>query len=108
MEALEWVGLSDKSTSKPAQLSGGECQRVAIARAMVKRPEIVLADEPSANLDAKNSHHIVQTMQNLNRELNTTFIFATHDEKVMQYLDRIITLRDGEVESDLPVINAKN
>ena len=100
MEALDWVGLTDKAKSKPAQLSGGECQRVAIARAMVKRPEIVLADEPSANLDAANSYHILQTMKTLNRELNTTFLFATHDEKVMQYLDRKITLKDGKVEKD--------
>ncbi|MBN2743645.1 putative ABC transport system ATP-binding protein [Breznakibacter xylanolyticus] len=99
-DALEWVGLTDKMHSKPAQLSGGECQRVAIARAMVKRPSIVLADEPSANLDAENSHHILQTMQALNRDLHTTFIFATHDEKVMHYLQRIITLRDGVVEND--------
>jgi len=100
MEALEWVGLADKAQSKPAQLSGGECQRVSIARAMVKRPEIVLADEPSANLDAANSHHIIQTMKKLCLELNTTFIFATHDEKVMQYLDRIIHLKDGMIERD--------
>lgn len=98
MEALDWVGLTGKSAQKPALLSGGECQRVSIARAMVKRPAIVLADEPSANLDAQNSHHIVQTMQMLNRELKTTFIFATHDEKVMQYLSRIVHLRDGFVE----------
>ena len=97
LEALEWVGLTDKAQSRPAQLSGGECQRVAIARAMVKRPAIVVADEPSANLDAKNSHHILQTMRKLNEELKTTFIFATHDEKVMQYLKRIITLNDGSV-----------
>lgn len=100
MDALEWVGLTDKINSKPSMLSGGECQRVAIARSMVKRPEIVLADEPTANLDSKNSHHILQTMKNLNRELNTTFIFATHDEKVMQYLDRIIALQDGKVVKD--------
>ena len=100
MEALEWVGLTDKAKSKPAMLSGGECQRVAIARAMVKRPVLVLADEPSANLDSKNSHHIVQTMKTLNRELKTTFIFSTHDEKVMQYLDRIIYLSDGKVDKD--------
>ncbi|HRZ41688.1 MAG TPA: ABC transporter ATP-binding protein [Bacteroidales bacterium] len=100
MEALDWVGLTDKAKSRPAQLSGGECQRVAIARAMVKKPEIVLADEPSANLDATNSHHILKTMQKLNRELKTTFLFATHDDKVMQYLDRIIYLRDGSVEKD--------
>ncbi len=108
MEALDWVGLTEKAQSKPSQLSGGECQRVAIARAMVKRPPLVLADEPSANLDAKNSHHIVQTMKRLNRELNTSFIFATHDEKVMQYLDRIISLRDGEVEKDEQIPNAKS
>jgi putative ABC transport system ATP-binding protein len=97
MEALEWVGLTEKANSKPSALSGGECQRVAIARAMVKRPQLVLADEPSANLDSKNSHHIEQTMKQLNKELGTTFIFSTHDEKVMQYLDRIIHLQDGMV-----------
>ena len=70
---------------------------MAIARAMVKKPEMVLADEPTANLDATNSHHILQTMKKLNKELKTTFIFATHDEKVMQYLGRIISLQDGKV-----------
>jgi putative ABC transport system ATP-binding protein len=100
LEALEWVGLSDKEKSRPAQLSGGECQRVAIARAMVKRPDIVLADEPTANLDADNSHHILQTMEKLNKEFNTTFIFATHDEKVINYLKRKITLVDGKVSRD--------
>ena len=100
MDALEWVGLTDKLKSRPAQLSGGESQRVAIARAMVKRPEIVLADEPTANLDAANSHHILKTMEKLNRELQTTFIFATHDEKVIRYLRRKISLEDGRVVND--------
>ena len=100
LQSLEWVGLTDKMKSRPAQLSGGECQRVSIARAMVKTPKIVLADEPTANLDAKNSHNILQTMEKLNRELNTTFIFATHDEKVIQYLRRKISLNDGQVVSD--------
>jgi putative ABC transport system ATP-binding protein len=104
MEALEWVGLADRAHSRPSTLSGGECQRVAIARAMVKKPKIVLADEPSANLDSKNSHNIVQTMKRLNQELKTTFIFSTHDEKVMQYLDRIIYLKDGMVEKDELII----
>lgn len=104
MEALEWVGLADRAHSRPSTLSGGECQRVAIARAMVKKPKIVLADEPSANLDSKNSHHIVQTMKRLNQELKTTFIFSTHDEKVMQYLNRIIYLKDGMVEKDEQII----
>jgi len=99
-EALEWVGLADRSGSKPAELSGGQSQRVAIARAIVKKPEIVLADEPTANLDAANSHHIMKTMVQLNEELKTTFIFATHDEKVIAYLKRKITLLDGRIEKD--------
>ena len=100
LDALEWVGLTDKLKSRPAQLSGGESQRVAIARAMVKKPKLVLADEPTANLDAANSHHILQTMEKLNRELTTTFIFATHDEKVIRYLHRKISLEDGRVVND--------
>jgi len=100
MDALEWVGLTDKQKSKPPQLSGGECQRVAIARAMVKRPSVVLADEPTANLDADNSHNILRTMEKLNRELNTTFLFATHDDKVKSYLRRKIYLVDGLVVND--------
>jgi putative ABC transport system ATP-binding protein len=100
LDALDWVGLSDKIKSRPAQLSGGESQRVAIARAMVKKPAVVLADEPTANLDAANSHHILQTMEKLNRELKTTFIFATHDEKVISYVRRKIFLLDGKVEKD--------
>ncbi len=100
MDAMEWVGLTDKIKSKPPQLSGGECQRVAIARAMVKRPSLVLADEPTANLDARNSHNILKTMETLNRELKTTFLFATHDEKVINYLRRKIFLLDGRVDRD--------
>jgi len=100
LDALEWVGLTDKINSRPSQLSGGESQRVAIARAMVKRPAIVLADEPTANLDAANSHNILQTMEKLNRELQTTFLFATHDEKVIGYVRRKIWLSDGKVAKD--------
>jgi putative ABC transport system ATP-binding protein len=100
MNSLEWLGLTDKVKSKPAQLSGGECQRVAIARAMVKKPEIVLADEPTANLDAANSHHILKTMVQLNKEFGTTFIFATHDDKVIGYLNRKISLVDGKITTD--------
>jgi len=99
-DALEWVGLTDKIKSKPPQLSGGECQRVAIARAMVKKPSLVLADEPTANLDAANSHNILKTMETLNRELKTTFLFATHDEKVISYLRRKIFLLDGKVDRE--------
>ena len=104
-EVLEWVGLSDKIKSKPAQLSGGECQRVAIARAVVKKPKVVLADEPTANLDSDNSHHILQTMENLNKDLKTTFLFATHDDKVIKYLKRKILLQDGKVVSDNVITN---
>ncbi len=104
-EALEWVGLSDRANSKPSQLSGGQSQRVAIARAVVKKPEIVLADEPTANLDAANSHHIMKTMVKLNEELKTTFVFATHDEKVIGYLRRKITLVDGKISKDEIVEN---
>jgi putative ABC transport system ATP-binding protein len=105
MEALEWVGIADRAKSKPSTLSGGECQRIAIARAMVKKPKLVLADEPTANLDSENSHHILQTMKKLNKELGTTFLFATHDEKVMGYLDRIVRLEDGKVVSDKRTVN---
>jgi putative ABC transport system ATP-binding protein len=103
MQALEWVGIADKVRSRPAQLSGGERQRVSIARAMVKTPKIVLADEPTANLDAENSHNVLRTMVRLNQELQTTFLFATHDEKVIGYLRRKITLRDGEVAEDMTI-----
>ncbi|MBN1482241.1 ABC transporter ATP-binding protein [candidate division KSB1 bacterium] len=100
MEALEWVGLADRYKSKPAQLSGGQSQRVAIARAIVKKPELILADEPTANLDAENSHNILRVMENLNKELDTTFLFSTHDQKVIGYLRRKITLNDGAVAKD--------
>ena len=105
MDALDWVGLTDKVKSKPPQLSGGECQRVAIARAMVKKPSLVLADEPTANLDAANSHNILQTMVKLNRDLKTTFLFATHDEKVIGYLRRKVYLIDGKIDRDEVLAN---
>jgi len=100
MDALNWVHLGDKINSRPNQLSGGESQRVAIARAIVKQPELVLADEPTANLDADNSHNILDTMVELNKNLQTTFIFATHDEKVIKYLRRKVFLVDGRVVKD--------
>lgn len=100
MQSLELVNLADRAKSRPHQLSGGQSQRVAICRAIVKRPEIVLADEPTANLDAENSHNILQTMEALNRELGTTFLFSTHDDKVIGYLRRKIILVDGSVARD--------
>lgn len=100
MQALEWVKLADRAKSKPAQLSGGQCQRIAVARAVVKEPALILADEPTANLDAENSYNILETMVDLNEQLKTTFLFATHDEKVIRYLRRKITLFDGKVAKD--------
>lgn len=108
MDALDWVDLTEKKDSKPAQLSGGQSQRAAIARAMVKKPLIVLADEPTANLDAENSHNILHTMREINKNLETTFIFSTHDIKVIKYLTRKISLLDGKVDKDeiiSPVLN---
>ncbi len=98
--AVESVGLIDKIDSKPNQLSGGQCQRTAIARAIVHNPTIVLADEPTANLDSENSFHIMEIMRKLNKDFKTSFIFSTHDEKIMSYLKRIVSLEDGEVSKD--------
>ena len=106
-QAIEWVGLSNKRDSRPAMLSGGECQRTAIARAIVHQPALVLADEPTANLDAENSHHIMKILSNLNQEMSTSFIFATHDEKIMAYLRRIIHLDDGQITEDEKIENPK-
>jgi len=100
LDAIDAVGLSDKVNSRPNQLSGGQCQRTAIARAIVHNPALILADEPTANLDSENSHHIMQIMKKLNNEYNTSFIFATHDEKIMGYLNRIIHIEDGKVFKD--------
>ena len=106
-QAIEWVGLGDKRNSKPNMLSGGECQRTAIARAIVHQPALVMADEPTANLDAENSHHIMQILVELNKELSTSFVFATHDEKIMGYLRRIVHLDDGQIKKDEQVNNPK-
>ena len=106
-QAIEWVGLGDKRNSKPNMLSGGECQRTAIARAIVHQPALVMADEPTANLDAENSHHIMQILVELNKELSTSFVFATHDEKIMGYLRRIVHLDDGQIKKDEQVKNPK-
>ena len=99
-QAIEWVGLTNKRNSKPNMLSGGECQRTAIARALVHAPVLVMADEPTANLDAENSHNIMKILTKLNLELDTSFVFATHDEKIMGYLKRIIRLEDGNIVND--------
>ena len=100
LEAIDAVGLSDKINSRPNQLSGGQCQRTAIARAIVHKPALVLADEPTANLDSENSHLIMEIMKKLNTNYNTSFIFATHDEKIMGYLQRMIHIEDGKIFKD--------
>lgn len=107
-QAIEWVGLSDKKNSKPADMSGGECQRTAIARAIVHEPALLLADEPTANLDAKNSHNIMKILSKLNSEISTSFVFATHDEKIMGYLRRIIHLEDGKIINDEKISKPKS
>ena len=106
--AIEWVGLTDKMSSKPADMSGGECQRTAIARAIVHEPALLLADEPTANLDAENSHNIMNILSKLNSEISTSFVFATHDEKIMGYLRRIIHLEDGKIINDEKISKPKS
>jgi len=99
-EAIESVGLSHRRDAKPTTLSGGECQRTAIARAIVHQPALILADEPTANLDAENSHHIMNILVELNKNLTSSFVFATHDDKIMSYLKRMVYLEDGKIVKD--------
>ncbi len=99
-ELLEAVGLADRHNSRPSQLSGGQQQRVAVARALAPRPEFILADEPTANLDSKSAETLLDIMGKLNREEEMTFIFSTHDARVMKRARRVITLEDGKVVSD--------
>ncbi len=99
-DILNEVGLGDMMDRRPNQLSGGQQQRVAIARALVKNPLLVLADEPTANLDSETGKDILKLMKNLNKKHNTTFIFSTHDPMVMDYADRLVLLHDGEIQSD--------
>ena len=98
---LESVGLGDKVNSKPNQLSGGQQQRVAVARALASKPKFILADEPTANLDSIATNQLLEIMEKLNREENMTFIFATHDQRVMDKARRVVTLDDGKVISDV-------
>jgi len=97
---LDEVGLLELKKRKPSELSGGQQQRVSIARALVKGPELVLADEPTANLDSKSGKGVLDLMRELNKKLGITFIFSTHDQMVMDYAGRLIMLRDGQIESD--------
>ncbi len=99
-ELLNAVGLSDKLDQRPAQLSGGQQQRVAVARALASKPRFVLADEPTANLDSKSTADLLDIMAKLNQEEQITFVFSTHDNRVIERAKRVVTMVDGKIESD--------
>ncbi len=100
MELLKAVDLVDRANNRPDQLSGGQQQRVAVARALAPKPTLVLADEPTANLDTENGKQVMEIMKQLNKETGVTFIFATHDPRVISYANRVVTLHDGLIEKD--------
>jgi putative ABC transport system ATP-binding protein len=97
---FEQIGLKDKMDTRPAQLSGGQQQRVAVARALASKPQFILADEPTANLDSKSAANLLDIMSKLNKEEEITFIFSTHDVRVIERARRVITLVDGQIHSD--------
>ncbi len=99
-ELLDSVGLSDKKTKRPNQLSGGQQQRVAVARALAPKPAFILADEPTANLDSASVTNLLDIMEKLNREEGVTFVFSTHDQRVIDRARRVVTLVDGQIGSD--------
>jgi putative ABC transport system ATP-binding protein len=100
-QLLEWIDLPDKGNNRPDQLSGGQQQRVAVARALSTNPALILADEPTANLDTPNGKQVMEVMERLNRETGVTFVFATHDPRVIQYARRVVTLQDGLIVQDV-------
>ncbi|MBN2597311.1 MAG: ABC transporter ATP-binding protein [Marinifilaceae bacterium] len=100
MELLNAVGLEGRENSRPNKLSGGQQQRVAVARALASKPKFVLADEPTANLDSKSTENLLEIMEDLNKKENITFIFSTHDQRVVNKAHRVITLEDGKIISD--------
>jgi len=99
-ELLEAVGLGERAHNRPAELSGGQQQRVAVARALASHPSFVLADEPTANLDTKSAMALLELMEHLNHEHGMTFLFSTHDSRVIQRAHRVVTLEDGTIKSD--------
>lgn len=100
-ELLEAVGLGDRANSRPSKLSGGQQQRVAVARALASKPKFILADEPTANLDSKSAENLLDMMEKLNQKENVTFVFSTHDPRIMAKARRIITLEDGKIINDI-------
>jgi putative ABC transport system ATP-binding protein len=100
MELLEAVDLADRGHHRPDQLSGGQQQRVAVARALSTNPKMILADEPTANLDTANGEQVMEIMKKLNKETGVTFVFATHDPRVIKYASRVVTLEDGVIVKD--------
>ena len=100
IDLLTSVGLSDRINSRPSELSGGQQQRVAVARALASKPKYILADEPTANLDSKSAANLLDIMAKLNKEENMTFVFSTHDPRVIDKAKRVITLIDGKISSD--------
>jgi putative ABC transport system ATP-binding protein len=107
IDLLKQVGLSERINSRPAQLSGGEQQRVAVARALASRPAFVLADEPTANLDTESAESLLDLMEELNDKYDMTFIFSTHDARVMRRARRIVSLQDGKIIEDKVVTPEK-
>lgn len=100
-ELLSSVGLGDRINARPAKLSGGQQQRVAVARALASKPKFILADEPTANLDSKSTTNLLDIMEKMNREESATFIFSTHDQRVIDKAKRVVTLEDGKIVSDV-------
>ncbi len=105
LEVLKEVDMLDQKEKYPDQISGGQKQRVAIARALVTNPKIVFADEPTANLDSKTAHRIIELMHKIKQDYGTTFVFATHDEKIVASAERLITLVDGQITEDKRIVS---
>lgn len=105
-QMLEWVDLADRAHHRPDQMSGGQQQRVAVARALATNPALILADEPTANLDTPNGRQVMEIMRSLNQETGVTFVFATHDPRVIAYARRVVTLRDGLIVENMEAVAA--
>lgn len=101
MELLEEMGIADKADKRPSELSGGQQQRVAVARALASKPKFILADEPTANLDSKSTSNLLDMMAKMNKEEHATFVFSTHDQRVIDKARRVVTLEDGKIVSDV-------